>query len=158
RALLGLEALEDRAVPATFLVSNDHDAGAGSLRQAILDSNATAGPNQIRFSHAATGTISLSTGELAISNDVTITGPGDARLKVSGMHHDRVFEIDSATVTITGLTIADGIAYNGAGLLNDGGGVTLSRVSMTNNRADGTFSQKGIADGGAITDLHGGQL
>ncbi len=42
--------LEKRMMPATFLVLNTADSGAGSLRQAILDSNATPGSNTIDFS------------------------------------------------------------------------------------------------------------
>jgi len=34
---------------AALLVSNTNDAGAGSLRQALLDANANAGPDSIRF-------------------------------------------------------------------------------------------------------------
>src|SRR5262249_9220409 len=43
---------EDRTTPATFLVTNTFDSGAGSLRQAILDANNTAnvgGPDRIEF-------------------------------------------------------------------------------------------------------------
>jgi fibronectin-binding autotransporter adhesin len=163
--LLSVEALEERAVPAVFLVTNTHDAGAGSLRQAILDSNTTAGPNQIHFAPQVAGTISLSTGELAITNDVTITGPGAERLKVSAaMHPYRVFEVVSTNASISGLTIADGHAYNGAGLLTDAGNVsgagnvTLSGVRVTDNLADGNLSDKRIADGGGITALHGSRL
>src|SRR5260370_22422906 len=34
----------------TFTVINTNDSGPGSLRQAILDANANAGPDTIRFS------------------------------------------------------------------------------------------------------------
>ena len=40
------ELLEDRALPSVFVVTNTLDAGDGSLRQAITDSNATSGPNR----------------------------------------------------------------------------------------------------------------
>jgi hypothetical protein len=46
---LSLEALEERLAPATFHVTNIDDSGPGSFRQAILDSNATKGPNSIVF-------------------------------------------------------------------------------------------------------------
>jgi hypothetical protein len=45
----GLEVLEDRTVPSTFLVNNVGDSGAGSLRQAILDANAHSGADVIAF-------------------------------------------------------------------------------------------------------------
>src|SRR5262249_35488766 len=53
-----LEALEDRTLPSTFLVTNTNDSGAGSLRQAILDANATpnvGGPDLISFNIPGAG-------------------------------------------------------------------------------------------------------
>jgi hypothetical protein len=44
-----VEVLEDRTVPAVFTVTNTADTGVGSLRQAILDANATAGADSINF-------------------------------------------------------------------------------------------------------------
>ena len=58
---------------ATITVANTNDSGAGSLRQAI--SSAAAG-DTISFAASVTGTITLNTGELAISHDLTIQGPG----------------------------------------------------------------------------------
>jgi uncharacterized repeat protein (TIGR01451 family) len=49
RSRLGLEALEDRLAPATFTVVNTDDSGPGSLRQAILDSNANGTPGQVNL-------------------------------------------------------------------------------------------------------------
>ena len=45
-----LEWMEDRTLLSTFLVSNSTDSGPGTLRQAILNSNAaTGGTNTIDF-------------------------------------------------------------------------------------------------------------
>src|SRR5262245_48334005 len=45
-----LEIMEDRTLLSTFLVTTIADSGPGSLRQAILDSNAaTGGTNTIDF-------------------------------------------------------------------------------------------------------------
>src|SRR5271168_404619 len=50
RARPHLEWMEDRTLLTTFSVVNTNDAGAGSLRQAIVDSNAAnAGTNTIDF-------------------------------------------------------------------------------------------------------------
>ena len=46
---LVLEQLEGRTVPATFMVLNLDDAGAGSFRQAMVDANALSGTDAIRF-------------------------------------------------------------------------------------------------------------
>src|SRR5262249_50700902 len=62
---LQLEQLEGRSLPSTFTVQNLHDAGPGSLRQAVLDANAHPGPDAIRFAHGLHGTIALTGGELS---------------------------------------------------------------------------------------------
>src|SRR6516164_8996785 len=51
-----LEVMEDRTLLAAFLVANTADSGPGSLRQAILDSNAVGGgTNTIDFAIAGQG-------------------------------------------------------------------------------------------------------
>ena len=64
-----------QAHAATFVVNNTDDSGSGSLRQAIEDANSTAGPDVIEFT--ITGTITLTTGQLTITDDLVINGPGD---------------------------------------------------------------------------------
>src|SRR4051812_13714976 len=74
RFLPRTEALEDRTVPSTLTVLNDHDSGPGSLRQAILDANAAPGPDTIVFANSV-HQITLTSGELGITTDLTIAGP-----------------------------------------------------------------------------------
>jgi hypothetical protein len=52
-AALQLERLEERSLLATFTVINTDDSGAGSLRQAILDSNSDPGTDRITFAMPA---------------------------------------------------------------------------------------------------------
>jgi len=61
---------------ATFTVVNTDDAGAGSLRQAILDANAAAGADTVAFNIVGSGvhTIALATSLPAISQPLTIDG------------------------------------------------------------------------------------
>src|SRR5262249_32499967 len=69
-----VEALEDRWVPSTLTVTNDLDSGAGSLRAAL---NAIHSGDTINFAPSLVGhTITLTSGELFVKRDVTITGPG----------------------------------------------------------------------------------
>src|SRR5947208_2449985 len=49
RFLPAVFILEDRTVPSTFTVLNTNDSGPDSLRQAIIDANATPGLDTIAF-------------------------------------------------------------------------------------------------------------
>jgi hypothetical protein len=61
------------AVPAAaILVTNLSDAGPGSLRQAVIDANTNVGADVITFQSGLTGTIHLTTGEIAITDSVDI--------------------------------------------------------------------------------------
>lgn len=75
---LGIEPLEARIAPATFVVSNMLDAGPGSLRQAILDANALPGPDSIQFS--TVGSIKLATHLPAITDRIAIQTSGRVSL------------------------------------------------------------------------------
>src|SRR5438128_2062733 len=72
-----LEQLESRLAPSTFTVVNTNDAGAGSLRQAILDANSTAGADLINFEINAAGvqTIHLTSTDTLASALPAITDP-----------------------------------------------------------------------------------
>ncbi len=71
--LRSIEALECRELLATFTVTNLHNSGAGSLRQAIILSNQQPGPDTIDFGVA--GTIRIGRSSLpAITGTVTIDG------------------------------------------------------------------------------------
>src|SRR5262245_9416613 len=79
-----LEPLEDRMVPTTtFTVLNNFDSGAGSLRQAIVDANTAAGTDTIDFAPSV-HKITLTSGELAITDSLNILGPGAHKLTLSG--------------------------------------------------------------------------
>jgi hypothetical protein len=60
--------LEDRALPSVFTVLNLADSGLGSLRQAVLDANAQPGANVIDFAPGLEGTITLSSGQLDVTD------------------------------------------------------------------------------------------
>lgn len=127
------------AQAATFTVSNLNDAGAGSLRQAIEDANAAAGADVIEFQAGLTGTIVLTSGELDITDSVDIQGPGPADLAVSGNNASRVFYLYNGSalldVTISGLTVTQGSASIGGGIVNLDENLTLDNVAVTDNNA-----------------------
>ena len=82
---------------ATFTVSNLSDSGAGSLRQAILDANATTGADTITF--GVDGTITLASSLPAINDDLTIDGNGQ-NVTISGNNSVRVLELSTQKPSI----------------------------------------------------------
>ncbi len=69
---------------ATFTVTNTNDSGTGSLRQAVMQANSTAGRDDIVFSSSVTGSIKLTSGHITITDKVNIQGPGASALKIVG--------------------------------------------------------------------------
>jgi hypothetical protein len=75
----------------------------------------------VDFQPGLRGSINLTTGELQITKDLSIVGPGPGQIKVSGNNLSTVFDIrspdpfTSITVTISGLTIEDQIPGTAAG-------------------------------------------
>ena len=125
------------ASAATYTVTNTDDSGAGSLRQAILDANGTADNDTINFT--ITGTITLTSGELFINQNgtLTINGPGADQLTVSGNNTSRVFLIGgAATVEINDVTISDGDSGSSSGGgIRAFGSLTLNNSTVSNNSA-----------------------
>src|SRR6266478_131593 len=119
------------ATPTVITVTNTNDSGPGSLRQALADANYG---DTIEF--AVTGTIGLTSGELLVNQDTTISGPGSENLAVNGNDNSRVFHIGSGrTVTISGLTITNGHADHGGGIFNDHARLTLINCAIDGNYA-----------------------
>src|SRR6266436_4855851 len=151
-ALLVLSTLNDQlstpASAATLTVSNNNDDnGAGTLRQAIQ----TAG-NGDSINFSVTGVITLTNGELLITKDLTITGPGATNLAIIG-YYNRVFEIkQNVTARISSLAILRGHAIsspnNGGGIYN-AGTLTLTGCTVSGNIA--TYRGGGIYNSGAGT-------
>ena len=124
-----LEVLEDRTLLSTLTVTSFLDDGSsGTLRSNIA---AASSGDTIQFAPELEGhTITLKSGELMIAKNLDVEGPGPHKLAISGDNASRIFDIGgSATVTIAGLTIADGGAeaadMGGGGIVNESG-ATLS--------------------------------
>ncbi|PSF32484.1 hypothetical protein C7H19_21560 [Aphanothece hegewaldii CCALA 016] len=127
---------------ALFNVTNLFDSGIGSLRQAILDANSTAGDDEIQFS-SISGTITLTSGELNITDSLTINGIGADLLTISGNNASEVFDIDDGTsnvinVYLNGLTISNGYDY---GIVNQDS-LTITNSQISNN--DINISNSGV--------------
>jgi CSLREA domain-containing protein len=131
-----------------------------SLRAAIQQANANAGANTIVLpggtyvlTRAGTSENAAVTGDLDITDALTINGAGAHATVLEAAGLDRGFEIRSpAAVTIKGLTIQGGNPGNSTGggiLVNSGASLDLDTVTLQNNQV-GTS-----AGGGGITNLGG---
>jgi len=130
-------AHDSRAV--NLLVYSNTDSGPGSLRQRIADNASLGGGNTIIFSNVVAGTITLTTGELLISNNVTILGPGATVLRVDGNASGRVFHVtNGVAAAISGLTITNGSVSGagGGGILDEGATLAVSNCTIGGNSAD----------------------
>ena len=139
-----MELLEDRLVPAQFTVSSLLDAGPDTLRQAILDANATMENDTISFSTAGTITLESSLPgieQTATAGTLTITGPGSSLLTISGDNGDvnrnfNIFRINvSADLTLSGVTVSGGKTLDNGGGVNNYGTLTISNSTIAGNSA-----------------------
>jgi hypothetical protein len=169
-------AFEYQAV--VFHVTSLGDSGAGSgasgdLRYCLTQANLNPGRDLVTFD--VTGTITLTAGLPALTDDVDVQGPGAGLLTVSGNHAVRPFTVaPQVTARICGLTVADGVGQLDEGFTSmQGGGVfnrgvlTLAGCTLTDNVASigGGAANQGVlalrdctlsgnssaGDGGAIS-------
>jgi hypothetical protein len=144
-------AIAISAHATTITVTSTNDSGPGSLRQALVDSH---DGDTIDFDPALNGqTILLTTAELAIAKNVTISGPGANLLAVSREQNApgfRIFHVaPNHTVIIQGITITHGIDVTGAGIWNDHATLTVNSCAVTGNSAtDSKYAGGGILNDG----------
>lgn len=155
---------------ATLTVTTNADSGVGSLRAQIA---AASSGDTITFD--AGMTVTLTSGELVISKDLTIDGDvdnnGSADVTLSGGYNSRVLDISSGTVSLDGLVITKGLVAGsggsndsgkaggsgtdalGAGIYN-AGTLTITNSTITQNfaagggGAGGNFANSGAGGGG----------
>ena len=168
-----LEVLEGRDVPSTLKVTNLGDGGKGSLRYEIAQ--AQRGDTVVFDKRLDGGTIMLTSGELDISKNLTIRGPGAGLLTIASPGTStnslyspgasRIFEVEGylTNATLSGMTISNGVglksAYSPNGSAGDsydgaGGGVlnlgtlTISGCTLSDNFAQVSGSVFGTGGGG----------
>ena len=153
-ALLSMSVTCGAACAAVVNTAGDPGlAGTLSLRQAVAAASAG---DTITFDPALNGsTITLQSGQIAITQPIDIEGPGANNLTVSGNNASRIFSITSASTTspviIRGLQISNGKTSSGKGgaIYSNAGAFSLydSVVKSSVNSADfgGGLSAKMLA-------------
>ncbi len=125
---------------AQFTVTNNNDSGAGSLRQAVLDANATAGADEIGFDEGL-GTITLTSGQIEITDDLSIVGPS-GRIRISGANCSRVLWSrtpggGAVDLVLENVVLADGVGTatcNGTDFDTGGAMFAAGTISLVNSR------------------------
>jgi|GEM_PF-1334408 len=136
---------------ATINVTSLADSGTGSLRAAIT--SAAAGDT---INITATGTLTLTSGEIAIAKNLNIVGPGASNLTISGNGSSRIFNIVAgssaadAPVSISGVTLSRGAATGTCPSPTSGsGGAILATESLTLTNVV-LSSNSAVRNGGAL--------
>jgi CSLREA domain-containing protein len=126
--------------------------GVCTLRAAIQEANALAGPDTIvlrakkyYLTIAGADEDSAATGDLDITDYLRIKGVSSAETIVNGGALDRVFQIiGPQTVKFVNLSIQNGFVQgNGGGINNSGGTVSLFYCSVANNLSSGSTGLRG---------------
>jgi hypothetical protein len=148
----------------TYTVGTNADSSSGgacttptntdcSLREAISQANGNAGADTIVFNSNLSGsTISLTTGELAITEAVTIDGDMQD-VMLDGGGSQRIFNVNPGTpgdqVSIYSLTLTGGTAAtgNGGAISNDDAYLHLSGLTISDSYATDTTN---VGRGGGV--------
>jgi pectate lyase len=147
---------------ATLYVTSFIDAVApGTLRQAVIQANATPGANTIvlragiyRLTLAGSGEDAAATGDLDILENLTIQGVGEMQTIIDASAlGDRVFDARGANLVIKNATIRGGRAPQGGGVSVVDGNLTLQSCRLIDNIAAGV--DEGDGEGGGVYHQNG---
>jgi len=127
------------------------DGSAGSLRGVMAGAL-----NGDKITFLVNGTITLTNGELPVTANINIAGPGPRNLVLNGNAANRAFDIGSGSqAQISGLTLGNCAATPsfgvGGGAIYNGGTLTLSNCVITNcGSIPGSIGGQAGGNGGAI--------
>lgn len=134
--------------------TNDGACAAGncSLRDAVVAANATAGADTISVPAGhytltgAAGENAAASGDLDITEALTVNGAGASATSIDGGGTDRIFDIlaPAATATLSGMTLTGGAETLGAAVQSVGP-LKFDGVTVTGNRSSGANPEGAIA-------------
>jgi hypothetical protein len=163
---------------STITVTTAADSGAEcTLRNAISAANNNAVSGACAAGQAAPVVDTIDFGDLggqpitlgstlpSLSSLLAITGPGASQLTISGDNLVQPFQVAGGTITISGLTIANGrcgtsCSQEGGAISENAGDLTLDSVSVIGNTAiaASAIPMNNFAEGGAIEVQAGSAL
>jgi len=123
-------------------------SGACTLRAAVMETNALAGPDGVnlpagtyQLTIAGTGEFWAASGDLDVRDDLTLFGAGAETTIIDAAGIDRVLSVVSASLSVNSLTITGGLASDGFG-----GGVlcsfcdllSVANTTISGNAAEGS--------------------
>lgn len=148
-SLLACALIAGPSLAADFSVTTSADSGPGSLRQAVAAANAHPGADTISI--GGVGTITLTTGTLLVTDDLTVHGPGGSQILLlsNATPVQPVADYDPGRLFLLRGTVERQLA------------VTLQDLVLSDGNTHGTVNSNGIVtdngDGGAVrseyTDL-----
>jgi len=114
----------------------DPMASGLSLREMVNLANDLPGPSSITFNlGAGSHQIKLGGQDLALTQDMVISGPSTGDLSISGQGKSRIFEVGrDAFVTLSQLNLTNGAADKG-GAIADAGQLQLDDMNLSGNTA-----------------------
>ena len=131
---------------STITVTNTNDSGPGSLRQALTIAN---DGDTITF--AVTGTITLTSGGLPVTKNLTISGPGRDQLSIDGNQALLVLGIfPDKTAAISALTVRNAQI----GIWNEQGTLAVSNCTVSGNSDVGLYSDGTLNVSNCIVTLN----
>lgn len=141
---LTLDAVIPISVTDEVDISSLNDAGPGTLREAL-----TSAPDEstICVEPGLVGTITLTSGEISVSNAVTLVGP-EASLTVSGGDAQSILSIAaSGDLTLSGVTLTNALGK----AIENAGTLALSDAVVKDSTAPGTGRGSCLASFGTLS-------
>ena len=133
----------------SVIVTNNNDSGPGSLREVV--SCAPAG-STITFAPSLSGNpIVLTSGEITIDKDLTITGVGLFDLMISGNNASRIFHLQQGkTLTVAYLALKNANTVTNGGAIYVEGNLRLNNILLQNNKENGVPKAMTLTSTGSL--------
>jgi hypothetical protein len=131
------------------MVMNNNDTGPGSLREVI---SCVPDGAVVSFTPSLMGqNIVLTSGEILINKDLTISGLGMMDLMVSGNNASRVFQLmPGNTLRLEDLTLKNSTSASNGGAVWVKGSLILENVMLQNNFENGVPKSMTLQSPGSL--------